>query len=281
MTDGCSYNQFLRLAERRLVFNVHELKKVAAKSLDRPESDVKTLSKLAEGGFNRVFEITMNDDTRVIARLPYPSTYPNRFAVASEVATLNLIRSNGIAVPKVLAYSINSENAVGSEYIIMEKVSGKSIGDTWFDLTEKQRVKVILGIVKLEAKLFTIDLPAYGSIYHPVDLPSDMGRVPLEPQTSGQDFCVGPDAALKWWYKERSLLDVERGPCKYLSSVAKSKVLTWLLLPKNAVQDRLVNSFLQSFNLLIVSLGLREKNESGYKHMGNLACRLNEHTENP
>ena len=226
LTDGWSYNQSLRLAERRLVFNVHELTRVAAKSLDRPESDVKSLSKLAEGGFNRVFEITMVDDTRVIARLPYPSTYPKRFAVASEVATLNLIRSKEIAVPKVLAYSVDSENAVGSECIIMEKVSEKPIGDMWYELTEKQRVKVILGIVKLEAKILDINLPAYGSIYHPNDLPPDMRRVSLGPQTYGQDFCVGPDAALKWWYKERSILDVERGPCRYLSLMTRRRVLT-------------------------------------------------------
>lgn len=197
-----------------------ELKAVAANSLNRPKGDVQSLSKLAEGGFNRVFEIAMKDDFSVIARLPYPSTYPKRLAVASEVATLNLLRCNGIAVPKVLAYSINSDNEVGSEYIVMEKVSGKPIADTWYDLTEKQRVKVILGIVKLEAELFKIDLPAYGSVYHPKDLPSDVARVSVNLQNSEHDFCVGPDAASKWWYKERSMLDVERGPCRCLATAA-------------------------------------------------------------
>ena len=140
MIDSCSYNQQLQLAERRLVFNAHELKVVIARLLNRPESDIGTLSKLADGGFNRIFDITMKDDSRIIARLPDPSTHSKRFAMASEVATLNLLRSNGIAVPKVLAYSIDSGNAVGSEYIVMEKILGKPIGDMWYELTEKQRL---------------------------------------------------------------------------------------------------------------------------------------------
>jgi len=216
VTHGCSYNEPLRLAERRLVFNVEELKKAAASSINRHEGDIKGFSKLAEGGFNRVFEITMNDNTQVLARLPYPSTYPKRYAVASEVATLDLIRSHGIPVPKVLGYSADSENPVGAEYIILEKLPGRPIGDVWYDLSEKERLKVTLQLVQLEAKLFAIDLPACGSIYYSRDLPPDTQRIIIPWQVADHELCIGPDAALKWWFEERSLLDINRGPCKYM-----------------------------------------------------------------
>jgi aminoglycoside phosphotransferase (APT) family kinase protein len=159
------YNERRRLAERSLHFNVEELKKAAAESVNKHPSEVKTLRKLAEGGFNRVFEIGMKDGSSVLARLPYLSTVPRRLAVASEAATLDFVRLRGIPVPRVLGYSAD-ENAVGTEYMLLEKLPGTTIGDAWYDLSEKQRLRVLAGIVQIEAKLFDIPLPASGSIYY-------------------------------------------------------------------------------------------------------------------
>lgn len=41
-----------------------------------------------EGGFNRVFVFTMDDNSRVVARLPFPLAGPAKLATASEVATI-------------------------------------------------------------------------------------------------------------------------------------------------------------------------------------------------
>ena len=83
---------------------------------------------MAEGGFNKVFEITMDDGTAVLARLPFPSTMPRRLAVASEVATIDFVRAHGVPTPRIFGYAIN-ENPVGSEYILIEKLTGKPISD--------------------------------------------------------------------------------------------------------------------------------------------------------
>ncbi|KIX92544.1 uncharacterized protein Z520_11720 [Fonsecaea multimorphosa CBS 102226] len=107
------YNESLRLLERKLVFNVGELKKIAAKCLRQPASEVKEFSKLAEGGFNRVFQITMKDGSQVLARLPYPSTKPYRLPTASEAATLDLVRATGVPAPKVLYYSPDAQTLWG------------------------------------------------------------------------------------------------------------------------------------------------------------------------
>jgi aminoglycoside phosphotransferase (APT) family kinase protein len=134
--SGCGrYNEPLRLRERTLHSDVAELKKAAATAVGKDAASVQGFHKLAEGGFNRVFELTI-DGLQIIARLPYPSTYPKHLSVASEVATMNLVRSYGVPVPKVLAYSATSNNAVGAEYIIMEKVNGRDLGDIWYDLSE-------------------------------------------------------------------------------------------------------------------------------------------------
>jgi aminoglycoside phosphotransferase (APT) family kinase protein len=185
--------------------------KAAAKSVNRSTSDIKSFRKIAEGGFNRVFDISMKDGSSILARLPYPSTLPRRLSVANEVATLAFVRAHDIPSPQVLGYSIG-DNAVGAEYIFIEKLPGKPLGDSWFDLSEQDRLKILLQIVKLEAKLFSIELPASGSIYYARDLSPGTPKIDL-PGSDGE-LCIGPYAALRWWFGERGDLDVDRGPRK-------------------------------------------------------------------
>ncbi|KAJ5570042.1 uncharacterized protein N7459_009472 [Penicillium hispanicum] len=243
------YNEKTRLTERHGEFNIDALKDAAAVSLERRGTDIKSLSKLAEGGFNRVLQITMLDDTQILARLPYPATEPRRLAVASEVATLTLLRSHGLPVPRVYAYSTDAGNPVGSEYIIMEKVPGKPLGARWFDLSDKQRLKLLRQLVQLEAKLHTIELPASGSIYYARDLPSDSSRIAIP----DSDFCIGPSAALEWWFRERATLRIDRGP-SYLKIAPELLPSKELLRPLLRHPDLQPNNIFVSDDLDIVGL---------------------------
>ncbi|KAG6825430.1 hypothetical protein H0H93_000709, partial [Arthromyces matolae] len=54
-------NNDLRHAERKHEFDDNELRRLAAHSVGRTHHDVKTMEKLDEGGFNRIFLITMHD----------------------------------------------------------------------------------------------------------------------------------------------------------------------------------------------------------------------------
>ncbi|PKY03497.1 phosphotransferase family protein [Aspergillus campestris IBT 28561] len=212
------YNENARLAERRGEFDVDALRNAAARSIRRRDTDVKSLVKLAEGGFNRVLQVTMVDNSQVLARLPYPSTEPKRLAVASEVATLALLRAHGLPVPRVHAYSIDATNP---------KLPGRPLGAAWFDLSEQQRLKVLLQLVQIEAKLQTIELPVSGSIYYDRDLPADAPRIAIP----DSEFCIGPSTALKWWFKERATLPINRGPYVNAVDVLRApalKEITWL-----------------------------------------------------
>jgi hypothetical protein len=185
-----------------------------AKCIDKTASEIAHVTKLAEGGFNRVLQFDLRDGTTLLARLPYPTTQPKHFAVASEVATLDLVRQHGLPVPKVLKYAASTSNPFGAEYIIMEKIPGRPLGDAWFRLDETQRLKVIKQVVSLEAKLFDIDLPAYGSIYKKHDLAADVPRVTIPSPDGSDEFCMGPDASLRWWHMQREQLAIDRGPCE-------------------------------------------------------------------
>lgn len=200
------YNEKHRLKERRLEFNMPALLKAAATSVNRQQDSLRSIRKLAEGGHNRIFELTMKDGFQMIARLPYPLTKPRALAIASEVATMDYLRGHGIPTPLVYSYSASANNPVGAEYILMEKIPGRCLGDVWFDVSDKQRVRILGDIVDQEANLFKISFPAYGSIYYDADLPEHMSRTMMERQ-----FCIGPDVSLRHWFEARSELDIRRG----------------------------------------------------------------------
>lgn len=49
---------------------------------------------------------------------------------------MDFVRLHGIPVPRILAYSANDDNPIGTEYVIMEKVvGGKEMGNIWYSMT--------------------------------------------------------------------------------------------------------------------------------------------------
>ncbi|PWY95459.1 phosphotransferase family protein [Aspergillus sclerotioniger CBS 115572] len=209
------FNEELRLAERRIQFDVDALLHAVCRSTNRPVSDLCSVSKLAEGGLNRVLQTTYKDGYTVIARIPYRITVLKRLAVASEVATLDVLRRNGVPVPRVLGYSVDHANPVGAEYILLEKLEGQPLGQVWFSMDNKARVKIMKQIVAAENKFMHIAIPASGSLYYRRDLEQTQLCISLPDQadvSAADQIVVGPTAQHAWWYQERDSLEVDRGP---------------------------------------------------------------------
>ncbi|DAA78686.1 TPA_exp: Uncharacterized protein A8136_2471 [Trichophyton benhamiae CBS 112371] len=223
------YNEKLRLAERYVDFNVEALKRIAAKAVDRDSTA--SIKKLAEGGFNRVFLLTMNDGFEVIVKIPYLLAVPQRLNTESEVATLDFLRGKGIPVPKVYAWSSDKENEVGTEYIIMEKATGKPLTDRWFNITPKEMLKLVTSYVDIEKKLFSFPFAAHGSLYYKETLPQNLRVNLYSPGEQGDDrFCIGPVTDYMFWRGSRANFDLNRGPwqdhCQYLESIGERE-LEW------------------------------------------------------
>ncbi|RHZ55477.1 hypothetical protein CDV55_103246 [Aspergillus turcosus] len=240
-TDGVgvwvlSYNEHLRLAERYLQFDIPALMKVVAAASSHRTSDIVSFYKMAEGGFNRLFQATFTDGRHVIARLPYPSTAPEHYTVASEVATLDYLRLHGIPTPEVYAWCSTKANPVGAEYIIMEKLNGTPLGDTWYAMTPKEQHKIMKQIVEWEARLMSLEFPACGSLYYQKDLPTER-KVSL-PKNKGE-FCIGPVANYSWWHGERSNLDIDRGPWSSSSDLFRAAGERELIWAKAYAKPRL------------------------------------------
>jgi hypothetical protein len=212
------YNEQRRLAERYVEFNIEELKAVATESVGRKR--VSHMKKLAEGGFNRVFLLTMDDGFEVIVKIPYHLTVPKHFTTESEVATIDFLQSKVIPVPRVYAWSSKSDNAVGTEYTIMEKAPGQPLEDRWFSLNPKERVRLVTSYVGLEIKLFSLRIDAFGSLYYKENLPPHLQAdiyAADTPDESGdaKRFCVGPTADYMFWRGKRDGLELDRGSCMY------------------------------------------------------------------
>ena len=85
--------------------------------------------KLGEGGFNRTFLVTFDTGSQLVARVPYPLLTPKAYALASEVATMNFLRSKGLPIPNVFAYSFDLNNEAQTEYVLMEYIEGTDLSE--------------------------------------------------------------------------------------------------------------------------------------------------------
>ena len=209
--------------------------------------EIVDFKKLGEGGFNRSFLVTLRDGFKLVARIPYPILVPKAYAYASEVATMDFLRSKGLPIAEIYAYSFTSENEAGTEYILMEYMEGIDLSEVWFNLEKDDIDSFMDQLAKFESIMMSISFPAGGSIYYARDLKQlsgsvgipiegedqdisldeQIGSISLEEENEGisldeqakriplqkERFCVGPDVSIPLWYGRREEMDAFRGPC--------------------------------------------------------------------
>ena len=130
---------------------------------------------------------------------------------------MEFLRMHGIPIPKILGWSSSASNQLGSEYIIMERVPGRELADTWHTMTFKERMAVVKKIVDIERLLFGIRFPASGSLFFKDSLDPDVKSVNMFENNSLEDvgkFCIGPSTEYLWWHQKRNELAANRGPCE-------------------------------------------------------------------
>ena len=164
--------------------------------------------KVAEGGFNKIFLLTMKDGLEVIARLPTPIAGPSHYTTASEVATLDLLRNTlKVPVPKVFASSNTVDNPVGAEYFIMERFRGESLASRWLSLPTSELKDVMTQLAQVEHKIFSFKFPAHGGLYYK----GDVSEASID--LAFGRFSIGPIAKRQFWFDEREKMQLDRGPC--------------------------------------------------------------------
>ncbi|ELR06647.1 hypothetical protein GMDG_00264 [Pseudogymnoascus destructans 20631-21] len=201
------YEQFFRYTSGRWLWDEEK---------ELPESiGAKTcvsMIKLAEGGYNKVFRLVMDNGSVAIARIPCPNAGPAFKTTASEVARTIL----NIAVPKIHAWSAVADNPVQAEYIVMEKALSRSLADVWGDIGLRSKDKVIGDLVATEKKLLSVSFTRYGNIYFTKDsFPgcerADVsGDISVELKREAEErFVIGPVLDHAFWRKERPSIPIE------------------------------------------------------------------------
>ncbi|KAH3976280.1 hypothetical protein HBH52_118710 [Parastagonospora nodorum] len=223
--------------ERYKRFNVSELKIIAAKSIGA--QTCVSISKLAEGGFNKVFRLVMDDGTIVIARIPNPNAGPPFKTTASEVATMDFARTVlEIPVPKVLSWCAEAENPVESEYILMEEATGNQLGEVWDEMELHDKLKIVDDIVAIERKFLSLSFTRYGNLYFAdnafpgCEKAEIIGDLPQSLRNLAENrFVIGPVVDRGFWHRERALMDIDRGPWKspqdYLRAIGQREI-AWI-----------------------------------------------------
>ncbi|GKZ78096.1 hypothetical protein AnigIFM56816_001480 [Aspergillus niger] len=150
----------------------------------------------------------MDTSFRVVARLPTSIAGPPRLTTNSEVATMAYLRSKfSLPIPKVLDWSDDPANAIGTEYIIQEHVEGVNLHQTWPNMNSEQHMLCTKALSMVIKQMASLDFPAYGSLY--------FSNVPLEAHLQipfEQGFCIGPHCSPIFWNRNPGELELYGGP---------------------------------------------------------------------
>ncbi|GES58629.1 phosphotransferase enzyme family protein [Aspergillus terreus] len=185
-----------------------ELVRVATASIASSPASCVALQKLPEGDSNNVFLLTLDDGRQLVAKVPNPNTEPPFYKTASEVATMDFVQNIvRIPMPKVVAWNSCLANAVGAEYIIMEKADGVLLSSEWATMSTAQKHQLIQTIIAFERAFLSHPFAHIGSLYS--ERPHAVGQ--FSP-TRYPGFVVGPTTDRRFWGDGRKDIQSDKGP---------------------------------------------------------------------
>ncbi|KAF9494219.1 hypothetical protein BDN71DRAFT_1449360 [Pleurotus eryngii] len=256
------YNHEKQLAVRYIPFNVNALAAVAS---DVSGGACTSLTKMHEGRFSRVFLLKTDNNREFIARIPFPVFGPPDLTIASEVATMDFIRTEArqVNVPIVLAWSSSNVEGIGVPYLMYEKVQGTALSALWDkeDFTDQSLSEIVMQCMKQQAQTSGRVFSQIGSIFYKDDVSADLQTRPLydtsiTPATPNSDrFRIGPSLRPEFYRGGRSQLDIDRGPWMNMQDYAQALSnceRTWILKAPEGVKepDELLKT-LSDFDTLI------------------------------
>lgn len=174
------------------------------------ESESAEIAFLTEGNFQKVYTITargQGDKKKLpkcfVLRILVPAD--PYFKTESEIATIEIVRhSTVVSVPVIYAYDSSSENALGFEWILMEKINGKPMFEYWKDLDYDAKEKFTKLVAGWNSQLANIVSKKIGAIY-------------MHYTATDLQFYVGRCVGVLFTQENRLSYDIYRGPFKTLA----------------------------------------------------------------
>ncbi|KAF2228287.1 phosphotransferase enzyme family protein [Elsinoe ampelina] len=209
-------NDTLESSKRSARFDVGALCEIAARAVG--SESCSEIKKLPDGMYNRALLLTMNDAKQVIVKIPNPNAGPPQLTTASEVATMQFMRTKlKTPVPRVLSWSAKKTNPVGAEYIIMENAKGTELEFVWHTLNIKQRLAVVKQLASYQSVWASVRVSGYGSLYFRGAAP-DHAKAPFRlldktgVEQCDEDYELGPIVGREWYDDRRNEVSFDRGP---------------------------------------------------------------------
>ena len=184
-----------------------------------------TISFLAQGASNKLYTVDGDGDAEtLVLRITLP--VDPRYKTLSEVATMDwMLRNTTIPVPVVVAYEASRDDPVGFEWILMTKLPGKPLADTWRSLPYLAKEGLARRFAEYSSCLFKRQLSCIGNIY--TVSPPKVDRIVSMPFFWGdhihQDVRRGPFSSSRDWIEARLALsehDCHSAIAKYIPSKA-------------------------------------------------------------
>ena len=125
----------------------------------------------------------------------------------------------GTPAPKVYAWSSRAQdNAVGTEYIIMEKLPSVQLDVVWAVMIVEDRLAIINALAQCQKAWISCPFDRIGSLYYSNNLDetthshyyTDSHGV----KVTDHRFAVSPSTGRYFSDDRRSLVEFDRGPCK-------------------------------------------------------------------
>ncbi|KAH8923294.1 hypothetical protein BT69DRAFT_1242283 [Atractiella rhizophila] len=148
---------------------------LARRVLSLPSTSSCSVSFLAAGAFNKLYtiyhsssessasELSQDGEQQRVLRVALP--VDPKFKVLSEVATLTFLRQFSKLVPEPLEYDDGRDNEVGFEWMLMSKVEGLPIEESWRTLNWEEKERVVNDVVTFLADLFNRRFEGIGSLF--------------------------------------------------------------------------------------------------------------------
>ena len=185
--------------------NIENIKDLAWPYLESLGAEYHSISVgfLAEGGFNRVFTIhTTNSKTQERTDYVFRVALPvdPYYKTESDVATTEIVRHfTTIPVPIIYAYDSSINNPIGLEWILMEKIEGEKLAESWTSMDYDSKLRLTQITANWTTELAKISSSKIGSIY-------------MRYTTEDLEFYVGRSVAYLVSQEDRLKYEAYRGP---------------------------------------------------------------------
>lgn len=173
------------------------------------DNDTITVEYFAGGTHNKLYTINTKDlqtgqPAQCLFRIAMP-IYP-WYKVESDVATTEFVRHfTDVPVPIIYAYDSSTDNKLGLEWMLIEKVSGKSLEEEWTDISLKRQTELTVSVADWVHQLSSFAFDKIGSLY-------------MRNTESTLDFYIGPMVESHFYDGRRLTYTIDRGPFTSLQS---------------------------------------------------------------